>query len=1168
MTSSKKYLFLILSFALITNVVSGQSFMHEPSDFRGDPNLRRHSNVDGNNIRATLFNSGYSGKPDNIPEYIAYEWPKNTNRIYISIIGAWLGGEVKNENDEITHLVEMPLWRSDPNGNSWNIEPVPGFSNPLSEEIARSDDENSWPTAAQGGWADKREDYLDEGWVGSWNGFFGKDIFNADQEFYYLTSDDAYDKFDYVPDTTDYSRAGLGLLMDVRTMAWSQVLINDVVFSIHDIKNDGTKVIDKAAFLIFLADYVGGDGTDDFPFVDLQTDIAFLTDNDRIGVEAFGTDPVGVAAIKYIETPGNQVDGIDNDGDSDKDISLHDLLSADPDSVIPHFEEEDFLARTLLPRDKIVLIEPVTYNRSVVEYPQNGGTVYSLGKEYQLPAGGTTLFEDSTANAYDDDLDGLIDENRSLHLLRYDEISGTERAVRFINYLNFDIGDIIKRGFAVAGLDAELSFENVAPMVDESRDDLFDNDNDWDSILDDNGLDGNRNSGDEGERDGKPTSGAGTNFPGEPGIDKTDVSETDLVGITSVVQIPVGQINYSRVSDDYIWNEFMAPGNIELVRQLGEFDTFVSSGFFPILPGERQRMAVSVSISGGGINTNADIASSIEKQRQAELAYNADYQFARAPLQVTLTAVPGDGKVTLYWDDEAEKSFDRYIDRIGGNGADFEGYKIYRATDAAFLDAKVVTDAYGVQTLLKPITWFDKNDGISGLHPIDINGVKYFLGNDNGLRHEFVDTDVLNGQTYYYAVTAYDFGYEAARIPPSESNIRVDVDLQGNLKLGTNVVRVRPTAASAGYFPPEVASFEHYNGGASGQIFLQIYDNTELRENEEYELTFKDTTIVNAQEEILTTKSYSVQNLSTGQFIIEDDRNISDNAARRVFDGFKILMTNVEKVELNKTKSGWNSSDVYNFNFEKVVFLSVKGTQRPNDYKIIFDEVGFETSHDTSLGFLRLPAKDVNFKIYNATENRFVKFAFSEADGNDGKYSINPTNSNLVDAIYFLEPNKAGKLDYTWQVVLNKQTGSRNPQAGDSLNIILNKPFLSSDVYRFQFKNSKIIKDNAETELDDIRVVPNPYVAAEIWEPRNTYTSGRGPREIHFINLPNSCTIRIYNVNGVLIDTIIHDGINENGTAIWDVLSSENFEIAYGLYIYHVDAPGIGEKSGTFAIIK
>ncbi|MBI2420291.1 MAG: hypothetical protein HYV28_20715, partial [Ignavibacteriales bacterium] len=595
--------------------LSAQSNKHVPSDFRGDPNLRRNSNLDGNNIRATIFNTGYSGKPDNRADYVAYEWPKNTNRIYISILAIWLGGEVKDNNGNIIHIIDMPVWRTDPSGNSWNMEPVSGFSNPLSKEIARSDDPASWPTKAQGGWRDKRSSVTDPGWVGSWNGFFGKNIFNADQEFYFITADNNYKKFDYTPDTTDLSRNGLGLQMDVRTLAWTQVLINDVVFLIHDVKNDGTKVIDKAAFMIFLADYVGGDGTDDFPFVDLQTDIAFLTDNDRIGTEPFGKDPVGAATVKYIETPGNQVDGIDNDGDSDQYPALQAYLGTNLNTKLPAFTAGDFTQRSLLPGDKIVLIEPVTFNRIITTYPVNGGTVKSLGKEYVLPAGGITLSEDTLANAYDEDLDGLIDENKNLHLFRYDEVSRTEKPVRYINYLSFTAGDTVKRGFIVPGIQLPYAYENIAPMVDESRDDGFDNDKDWVAFYDDLGLDGVRESMDTGEGDGKPTSGAGTTYPGEPNIDKTDVSETDLIGITSAVQIPVGQIKFNTVPDNYVWDNILTPGKISLIRSIGEYDTYVASGFFPILPGERQRMAISVAIAGGGNSSAADLASAREKLR-------------------------------------------------------------------------------------------------------------------------------------------------------------------------------------------------------------------------------------------------------------------------------------------------------------------------------------------------------------------------------------------------------------------------------------------------------------------------------------------------------------------------------------------------------------------------
>lgn len=53
----------LLVWIILSVSVNGQVITHKPSDFRGDPNYRRNSNLDGNNIRATIFNSGYSGDP-------------------------------------------------------------------------------------------------------------------------------------------------------------------------------------------------------------------------------------------------------------------------------------------------------------------------------------------------------------------------------------------------------------------------------------------------------------------------------------------------------------------------------------------------------------------------------------------------------------------------------------------------------------------------------------------------------------------------------------------------------------------------------------------------------------------------------------------------------------------------------------------------------------------------------------------------------------------------------------------------------------------------------------------------------------------------------------------------------------------------------------------------
>ena len=104
--------------------------------------------------------------------------------------------------------------------------------------------------------------------------------------------------------------------------------------------------------------------------------------------------------------------------------------------------------------------------------------------------------------------------------------------------------------------------------------------------------------------------------------------------------------------------------------------------------------------------------------------------------------------------------------------------------------------------------------------------------------------------------------------------------------------------------------------------------------------------------------------------------------------------------------------------------------------------------------------------------------------------------------------------------------------------------------------------------MDKIKVVPNPYFAASAFEGQNTFNSGRGPREIQFRYLPSECTIRIYSIAGELVKTIHHSSPLESGTGRWDLLTEDNLSAAYGMYIYHVDAPNIGEKIGKLAIVK
>jgi len=136
------------------------------------------------------------------------------------------------------------------------------------------------------------------------------------------------------------------------------------------------------------------------------------------------------------------------------------------------------------------------------------------------------------------------------------------------------------------------------------------------------------------------------------------------------------------------------------------------------------------------------------------------------------------------------------------------------------------------------------------------------------------------------------------------------------------------------------------------------------------------------------------------------------------------------------------------------------------------------------------------------------------------------------------------------------------------LRIQIKTPFRSGDVYEFTTRASRIDRELAAAALDSVAVVPNPYVAAARWEPRRLLATGRGERRVYFIHLPKDCRIRIYTVSGEHVRTIEHHSTMLNGAEAWDLTTKDGLDIAAGIYIYHIEAPGVGEKIGRFALIK
>ncbi len=1234
-----------LTILLVLAVLPDTGAQNLPPELRVDPTLRRRTEIDGNNVRTSVFNFVFSGRTGG-GQGVPYEFPKNTGRYYVALVALFIGGEVVDNTQSTRQIVDRPAFRTNPaNGQDWNMGPIPGYFNPVTGRIAKSDEPDTWPAT----WPDKLSDSLDPGWPGTWNGFFGKNQFSADQEIFYRAGDDNYTRWNYSPDENYPDRRGLGMLVDQRVLEWSQVSVADAVFFISAVKNDGTKKIEKTAITLWLADFVGGDGDsqDDTPTFDLLQDIAFSLDNDGVSINvAFQGACVGAAATLYLETPGNAVDRIDNDGDSWPDAgditeprhevgpgvtgtlfearlpgttpevsgdqidnNLNGLIDEDSTHV-PFGEQRGVGFADGIDNDDdgeegsaIVTASMISESGLDVwgRWPANPETdPVQAGAVHLIQVDDTDLgkrFKDNIDNDGDSFFDlptvsqSMIDSAAADALKRY-RVPGT-------SVILYDVGaeDLGRKYINRDGLRDPLVDELIDEMHDEGRNDGVDNDNDWSVFTDDVGLDGVEGTNDAGENDGFPTSGVGTEFPGEPNIDKTDVSEADQIGLTNVQYEAAGAINFGTTPDIVYWQNYMLPGRFvdpALIPIPGEFDLFVSAGVFPMEPGQIEQISYAV-VFGNAVTCpgNADFtgakADALRKRDAAQLAYNEDYQFAQAPIEPTVTAVAGartvnglwKPQVTLYWDAAAEESEDRFLSGIVGSPVrDFEGYKIFRSTDPAFEDARTITDAFGNPApWFNPLKTFDLKNGILGFHPVAFNGVQYDLGNDFGLVHSFVDTTVKFGQTYYYVVRAYDQGYAPLAITPAESNLKISIDnVTGKvISIGSSVAIVKAEPPVAGYVAPSISNIQLVQGTTTGMIDYIIVDPGLIRADHTYRVTFEDTVLQGSGSapDTFKTKTFTLADVTDPNALdtlIDRSTAIEDTVEQPITDGFRLLLQNEDRFGVNPELSGWNNIDVYNYVFQQWKLSFDIGLQKPSDYELVFsDSAGTDTSTAYQSGTRFFPSIPVNFKVFNTSEDKQIEFAFFEIDltGGPGIFGVRQVGTFVqADQIIFLERNANDSLVSTWSVKASFDSLKRRPDTGDTLVVTLAKLFRSSDVFEFTTQAQEVQENLAKEELDKIRVVPNPYVAAAEWEPKNPFTTGRGPRSLHFTHLPQRCTIRIYTISGELVRTIEHDSNMMNGTAEWDLLTRDNLSVSYGVYIYHVDAYTLGEKVGKFAIIK
>ncbi len=1036
-----------------------------------DPNpgtreWRADLNMSGNQVESIITNYGLIGKGNGSINQ-AGVWPKGTAHGHLHMMTGLVGARVPNINGVETVVVSDGYLEGGADALSetdgiveWKFQPKPGYFNRNIEfpRIAHSLDSLTWPAD----WPDKPAE-----WNGKWNGFFGLNQFNADQEAFYVMDDWSNREFNVYPFGQDQpDKRGLGLQVNVRLFQWAQALAKDILFMQYEVSNVGnityTSRLDQNP--IFFGGYTdtnpsGSGASDDAAAFNRQRDLVYGWSFTGRGTwQTFRDVPPGYVGWKFLESPSISNDGIDNDED------------------------------------------------------------------------------------------GLIDESR-----------------------DNDAGSFIMGPCGNYG----------PPAMHWSGDE----DCDWNPALDDKGTDG-IGPDEEGYPgpDSDGTEGNGRPDQGEPNFGRLDKDESDQVGLTSFFAPLFGTVDVR--DEESVWAR-LRPGFFDVPQQSVNQIWIFGSGPFSLEPGRTERFSTAFL---WGANEDALFRTSQVAQR----IYDADYRFARPPRQPQLQAIAGDRQVTLIWDDLAEQSRDPIY------GRDFEGYRIIKSTDPQFRDAKDVTDALGNAVFKRGIAQFDKVNGLTGPHPLQFgeeiglpNGVHFYMGDDTGLQHSYIDTDVVNGRTYFYAVLAYDAGYDndffdrgiadienLFPISPAESPASITVQNGVIVSYDRNTASATPNPPPVDVEPGrlvlEGGRLTRATGVATGTVTAQAISEDILRDAT-YDVTFGTTRAGSSVE--YETQTVTVTR-NDGE-VVADAVPVPATAAgarRRAFtiellgEGILLQFDNAfPTLTDTQLRSGWAEGSKTNVAVEvstPASFAFPDGVLWP--VNAVVEIVGGETPADTaffsSTGRVLTP---VYYKVYEAETEQPLDFLFTEPRSTrDGRLDT----AEVVQLMFKDQPEDS-RFAGSWALSLRTPTDAQGmllppeqvvlPQPGDRFLLRARVPFGTRDVFTFGSTAARVVDNLSESLLDRITVVPNPYVVAHEAE-RATALTGQRERKIFFRHLPLQATVRIYTASGVYVREIFSD----NGVAEWDLTTRDGLEAAYGLYFYHVRAEGIGEKVGKFAIIN
>lgn len=638
----------------------------------------------------------------------------------------------------------------------------------------------------------------------------------------------------------------------------------------------------------------------------------------------------------------------------------------------------------------------------------------------------------------------------------------------------------------------------------------------------------------------------------------------------------------------------------------------LSTGPFTMNPGDTQTVVCAIVV-GQGKNRLSSISALRFNDEFAQDAFDKNFDLPSPPNQPRVSASVDRGEVTLSWDASSRTNYNE-------PGYVFEGYNVYQGATVAGPWTLVATydEINGTRVIYDRV--FDSETGQL------IQEFPVAFGSDQGVRFSHTTRQdavrggpLYDGTEYYFAVTAY--GYNPTGLPKVLENAQTVVRVMPQrAPSGTDL-------ATASATPVTYLRKDPAKSPATDVVSVEVV-NPELVTGHTYKVTFQPLSPpyfgpIGDQTDVTVNYSWSVVDSTTGEVKFSGQLNRNGDDDYRVVDGIKVKVTGkyeplfqdavyrnyntahrraLEGVNWGGPAFGGGAGSGYDFfggtinpatdpDSFTTVELRFSQTNTQKAYRYFrkqlpdgsgpsvgrgYDYGGFHTVNMQAWDTVNDIQLDIMFteKMLTAADGTYLPDA-SQLATTDSTWA--PTEDGAGDREYLMVTRRPysdtpkaefmvdgafndGPLPFMWSLWAHLRSASDVIDDGDVFEWIWANPAKDNDVY--VFSTSSLVRNNAslaKANLERIRAVPNPYYA------HSAYELNQITRRLRFVNMPEQCTVRIFNLAGQLVRTLQK---TDASTSVleWDLETSNALPVGSGVYIFHVEVPNVGAYTSRLVV--